>query len=424
MTAQRIWQDLTEEFGYGHSYESVERYLRTIAPRDRTDGVFESDQARKARLISFVARRRRGGGRPPHFTEFSGGLSAKAIAKRLNRERTPGPMGAAWSPSTIHGHAGRGTGILNNELYIGRRVWNRLRYLTNPETGTRVSRPNPPSTWITKDVPELRIIDDELWQAVKARQAQIRRVHTTGFVRLRDPKYLFSGLTKCGVCGGGYVLSSHSRLVCFNARNRGTCANTRTITRQEVEARVLTALRERLMDPTRFARICARFTQTVNRLHRDQRGQLAGAKRDLNRVNQEIQKVIAAIKDGCAGPELKAEMDALQDRKVDLTRQLAAPPRPALHPSMAETFRAKVTALCAGLADDGERPVARQALRGIVEAIVIPADSEGLLQVRGNLGAMLAMAQGRRLTSLDPVAIAGCGGLQPPIPPSLYIVAA
>ena len=43
LTAQRIWQDLTEEFGYGHSYESVKRYLRTIAPRDRAVGVFESD---------------------------------------------------------------------------------------------------------------------------------------------------------------------------------------------------------------------------------------------------------------------------------------------------------------------------------------------------------------------------------------------
>ncbi len=43
LTAQRIWQDLTEEFGYGHSYESVKRYLRTIAPRGRPVGVFESE---------------------------------------------------------------------------------------------------------------------------------------------------------------------------------------------------------------------------------------------------------------------------------------------------------------------------------------------------------------------------------------------
>ena len=36
---QRIWQDLVEEYGYGASYESVKRFVRTIAPR-RAVGVF------------------------------------------------------------------------------------------------------------------------------------------------------------------------------------------------------------------------------------------------------------------------------------------------------------------------------------------------------------------------------------------------
>lgn len=56
------------------------------------------------------------------FRAFVAGVSPKAIGKTLNSEGIPGPMGVAWSPSTIHGHAGRGTGILNNELYIGRLV--------------------------------------------------------------------------------------------------------------------------------------------------------------------------------------------------------------------------------------------------------------------------------------------------------------
>jgi transposase len=53
LTAQRIWQDLTEEFGYGHSYESVKRYLRTIAPRARTVGVFESDPGAEGQVDFF-----------------------------------------------------------------------------------------------------------------------------------------------------------------------------------------------------------------------------------------------------------------------------------------------------------------------------------------------------------------------------------
>ena len=53
LTAQRIWQDLTEEFGYGHSYESVKRYLRTIAPRGRAVGVFESDPGQEGQIDFF-----------------------------------------------------------------------------------------------------------------------------------------------------------------------------------------------------------------------------------------------------------------------------------------------------------------------------------------------------------------------------------
>ena len=53
LTGQRIWQDLTEEFGYAHSYESVKRYLRTIAPRGRPAGVFESDPGQEGQVDFF-----------------------------------------------------------------------------------------------------------------------------------------------------------------------------------------------------------------------------------------------------------------------------------------------------------------------------------------------------------------------------------
>ena len=50
-----------------------------------------------------------------------------------------GPRARSWTASTIHGQRRRGNGILNNELYIGRIVWNRLRFIKEPETGkTRV----------------------------------------------------------------------------------------------------------------------------------------------------------------------------------------------------------------------------------------------------------------------------------------------
>jgi hypothetical protein len=40
-------------------------------------------------------------------------------------------------------------------------------------TGRRVSRLNPESEWIVTQVPDLRIISDELWEAAKKRQRDI-----------------------------------------------------------------------------------------------------------------------------------------------------------------------------------------------------------------------------------------------------------
>ena len=56
------------------------------------------------------------------------------------------------------------------------------------------------------------------------------------FNQFRRPKYLFSGLTKCGECGAGFIVYSREQLGCFGTRDRGTCTNKLTIPRQEVEA--------------------------------------------------------------------------------------------------------------------------------------------------------------------------------------------
>jgi site-specific DNA recombinase len=109
----------------------------------------------------------------------------------------------------------------------------------------------------------------------------------------------------------------------------------------------------------------------------------------------------------------------LDARKATLTSALTDPPLPALHPQMAEVYRQKTTALAAGLEHDDQRDAARLALRGFLEEIVIPPGEE-LLQVVGNLGAMLTAAHGRDRT----VGYVGCGGPQPPIPTALYVVAA
>jgi DNA invertase Pin-like site-specific DNA recombinase len=66
------------------------------------------------------------------FEDYAAGVPPKRISNRLNAEGVPPPgsgkrpghakgKSPAWGPNTITGNVARGTGILNNELYAGRR---------------------------------------------------------------------------------------------------------------------------------------------------------------------------------------------------------------------------------------------------------------------------------------------------------------
>lgn len=148
---------------------------------------------------------------------------------------------------------------MNNELYIGRLIWDRLNYATNPDTQKRQSRLNPASGLVNEAAPHLQIVDDALWQRVKTRQAAIREDMNPAGVKTRKarpenarrPGYLFSGLLKCDCCGSSYTLINKTRYGCSGARNKGKaiCTNRVTILREMVEERVLTGLRDSLLHP-------------------------------------------------------------------------------------------------------------------------------------------------------------------------------
>jgi site-specific DNA recombinase len=187
------------------------------------------------------------------FAAYAAGRSARQVAHDLNARGIAAPGDRSWGASTISGNLARGTGILNNELYIGRLVWNKLRYIKDPETGRRVSRLNEPERWVVKELPEFRIVDQELWNRVKARQAAMR-CDTRPDVRIRPcdrrrPRYLLSGLVVCGVCGARYTKISADLFGYAAVRNKGAavCANLRNVRRDRLEATVLDGLRHHLV---------------------------------------------------------------------------------------------------------------------------------------------------------------------------------
>ena len=263
--------------------------------------------------------------------EFAQGRSPKTIAHALNHEDIAGPSGKAWGPSTIHGNWRRGTGILNNELYIGRLVWNRQRFIKNPDTGKRQARLNPEDEWIIENIPHLRIIDQDLWEQVKKRQSASRRrvmAENNGVrsERARRPRYLLSGLLRCGVCGGGFSKISQKHYGCSTARNKGTCDNRLSIRRDVIEASVLDGLKDHLMHPDCVKEFVTEFHKEMNRLAATQDTERDRLTRDLVKTENDIKKLIEAIKEGVPGSAIKDEMKTLEDRRQELTYALEHAP--------------------------------------------------------------------------------------------------
>ncbi|GLH80052.1 MULTISPECIES: recombinase family protein [unclassified Bradyrhizobium] len=338
------------------------------------------------------------------FRDYVVGKSAKRIAAELNRDGISAPNGGDWGFSTINGNAKRGNGILNNELYVGRIVWNRQRFIKDPETGKRQARPNPAAEWIVQEVPELRIINDELWNAAKARQVAINlkrgedgRDEPNSFRDRRRPRYIFSGLIKCAWCGGGYAMISADLIGCSTARNKGTCENRKSIQRERVEGRVLNALRHHLMDPALFKEFCDEFTREMNRLRMEGSALLATARAEVKRIERELGTLLNLILKGGAADTINAKMVQLESRKAELERELADAerPPPLLHPEMATFYREQVNALHEALRDDSEatRLKAGEILRSLVKEIILTPDAGELkIDVRGDLAGILAIS--------------------------------
>jgi site-specific DNA recombinase len=345
------------------------------------------------------------------FEEFAAGRSPRAIAKRLNSEGVSGPAGRPWGDTTIRGQADRGTGILNNALYAGRLEWNRCSYVKDPRTGKRVARPNPPEKWESAKVPHLRIIDDELWERVKARQRTLqfeisRDARGNALNRAHRRKFLLSGLLVCGSCGGGYTIIGLDRYGCATRRSKGTCGNTLVIARRELEERVLGGLRERMMAPELVEAFIQEFNAELRRISGEAERERRTARSALDGIERKVAKIVRAIEDGVYHSTLKARLTALEKEKTDIEAKLAGigdTPVLRLHPNLAALYRSKVERLAEALGEPGTATEAGEILRSLIERIVLtPKDGTLRAELYGDLAILAAFADAEPRTNKSP----------------------
>jgi site-specific DNA recombinase len=345
------------------------------------------------------------------YKDFVQGKSPRAIAKDLNLENIPGPEGRPWRDTTIRGQVPRGTGILNNATYIGRLEWNRCSFIKDPSTGKRLARPNPPDKWEVVDVPDLRIISNELWERVKTRQREVhieigRDEKGNALNRAHRKKFIFSGLLKCGECGGNYTMSGKDRYSCSTRRTKGTCTNKITITRQAVEERIFSGLGNKLMMPELLDVFVKSYNAEIKLQRNDIDQERRALGKELNRVERKIAGILKAIEDGMYSASMKDRMATLEKQKSTLQHELSKPePTPVyIHPNLPVLYSKIVENLGEALDDKGIRNEAAQIIRNLVDKVVLsPGNNPRQLnaELYGELAGILAISEGNTLTETE-----------------------
>nr|WP_276556853.1 recombinase family protein [Rhodoblastus acidophilus] len=334
------------------------------------------------------------------FVSYVAGQTPREIAATLNARRVSPPRGRYWTASTLNGSLKRHNGIILNELYAGRIVWNRVRMIKDPDTGKRVSRPNPRSEWQSIDAPHLRIVEQELFA-----QAGVIKQERGGPIpcHTRKPKRVLSGLLKCGCCGAGMSVKDtrkgRQRIQCTQMKEAGTCDHRRAYDLDTVERTVLNGLKANLTTPDLIAAYVETYNEERKRLaagliaNRSRiEKRLATTKREFDRIYQSYVKGFAEEAD------VRDTLIELKEERKRLEADLAAAEKPpesvALHPTALARYRQQVDdlqkALSADPSGDNREPI--NALRELVSAIMVlktPPGAPIQVEVRGRLAALI-----------------------------------
>ena len=340
------------------------------------------------------------------FKQYANGLGAKAIAAELNRRGVPSP-GASWKRtkrrhdgkwqhSAILGMASRGSGILRNEHYVGRVVWNRSEWIKRPGTRIRTYRLRPKHEWIVEEHPELRIVPEELWNRVQARLANTRDSKPG-----RRGTYLLTGILKCFDCGGSLTMIDRRCYGC-GTRHRGgdaACDNPIRIQRTALEDRFLAGVRDTLLDDktVRWAEKEIAKRLTAPRTTSDKlRTELAEIDAELGRIADAIAKV------GCSDT-LASKLTDLERRKRVLTAAIDAAEQTVQLPHAAAitaTWRDIVNDL-GNLSTRATRPevtAARTSLQALFGVVRVDRQGNGYADL--SIGAPTSMVAGARFSNI------------------------
>ena len=254
------------------------------------------------------------------------GMSPRQIVVLLNREGVPGPRNRPWTDTGIRGR--EGMGILRNEIYCGLLIYGRTRSRRHPGTGIRHFERRPREEWTIVKAPELRILDDETWQAVQDEAKRRGKRHHTVVTQYRKAAYPLTARVRCGACGSRMTIGGMGYYRCVaRQRNPLSCGNSRGIRLDVLEGHAVRQLFAWMLAPERDWPGLFAAAEVEN-----------GARRRALRAKADeasagIGRLVAAIESGLPSTGIRERLLELErDRNethAELERLPERPPSPA-----------------------------------------------------------------------------------------------
>lgn len=150
------------------------------------------------------------------------------------------------------------------------------------------------------------------------------------------------------------------------------------------------------MSKKALTEFCKTYTQYINKNRMNKTADLAAARTEIAKVNKQIHNIVEAVKNGFGDfGIMKAEMTALEKRKIILTEQLETTEEPntLLHPSMAKRYQEKLTDLYSILTTEDKKTRAAETIRALIEKVIItPKGDKFYITIVGDLAQMITFA--------------------------------
>lgn len=338
------------------------------------------------------------------FTRYAAGDGLKTIAKDLNRRGVPSPRGGGWCVGALHP-------MIARERYKGAIVWGKRAKTYRGGTKVRIARAE--REWTRTEAPELRIVTDEQWAAANARRVR-RESIGRGPAGGNAPRYLLSGIGRCGVCGGPMQAvngrASYEVIkvyACSHHRERGTCANTLRVPVARADAAVLAWIEEHVLSERAITAIMGEVRRRLRCTDESSAEELGALAKDGARLRREIERLTQAICTSDDAPEALVRALSLKEGQLKDTdaRMKALRTAPAAHDlemkRLEHEARARLADLGGVLRRHGAE--ARKVLDALLSGPIIFVPEEGKrYRLTGSSGIRLVGVPSGVLTNLIP----------------------